>query len=269
MWAIKFLIGIFSFYVLLVLLLYFRQNTLVYYPPKLDTVNTGSLHDYKSQIVQTEDGLSLSGYLSFPKKGKPIILMFHGNASHPAWEAAKFSHLLDQGYGIFLAEYRGYGGNSGIPAEEGLYKDADAYVSWLRQNIDFNNNPLIIYGASLGSGVAVDLASRNPDIAALIVEVGFNRLSDVGTFHYPYIPFAQYLMNNKYDNAQKIKSVHAPVLIMLAGDDKLVPIKFGKALYDAANSPKSIHVFDGAAHTNIYDFGAADIMGKFLKDAGL
>lgn len=255
-----------AFYLLFVILLYLKQNKYVYFPPSLAQIDMGSLKGFVHQEVQAKDGLRIKGYYLAPRKGKPIIVEFHGNASHPAWEVGKFQELIKSGYGLLLAEYRGYGENPGTPSEENLYLDGDAYLNWVRNNPELNGASVIIYGSSIGSGVAVDAARNHPEISALILEVPFNTLSAVGAFHYPYIPFAEMLMKNKFPNTDKIKAIKAPVLFLLAKKDIVVPVQFGLALADAANEPKFIQVFDESSHTNIYQYGAEKVVFDFLKE---
>lgn len=253
-------------YILFVLLLYFKQNSFVYYPPSVSGINTDILSDFTQQEVKTDDGLVLKGFYFAPQPGKPIVLQFHGNASHPAWEAPKFRQLAGKGYGLFLAEYRGYGDNPGTPSEENIYLDAKAYMDWVRNNPDLQNNPIVVYGASIGSGAAVDIASKTPSIKALVLEVPFDKLSAVGAFHYPYIPFSTYIMKNKFFNDEKIGNVTAPTLFLLAKNDGIVPMQFGQALADRANDPKVVHVFENANHIDVYNHGASKVVEDFLKE---
>ncbi len=264
--TLKFLLGFFGFFLLWIVFLYFMQNKMVYFPPELSAIDFSIIKGFEQQEVETADGLKIKGYYLAPQKSKPIILEFHGNASHPAWEAAKFRDLVNnEGYGLLLAEYRGYGGNPGTPSETNLYLDGNAYLNWIKSNPELKDNPIVVYGASIGSGVAVDVAKHHPVISALILEVTFDKLSSVGAYHYPYIPFAEKLMKNKFPNVDKIKDVKMPILFLLAGKDNVAPIKFGQALADAANEPKIIHVFPQADHINIYNHGAGKVVDDFLK----
>lgn len=248
-------------YLLFILLLYFNQNKYVFLPPDQSQIDRSNLTNFQIVEVGTKDNLILKAYYAAPKIGKPLLIEFHGNASHPAWEAAKFDTLLSQGYGLLLAEYRGYGGNPGKPSENNFYIDGQAYYDWATQNHD----EIILYGASIGSGVAVDVASKNK-VSALILEVPFDKLSDVAAWHYPYIPFLEKLMNNKFDNAEKIKSVQSPMLFLIAAQDRIVPARFAENLAAAAREPKQIHIFKDANHINLYDYGAKEVVAEFLKE---
>ncbi len=254
-----------ALYCLFIIWLYFNQGKLVYLPPVLPEAELKPLSAYQRIEVKTEDDLLLKAYFLKPAPGKPVILVFHGNASHPVWKVSKFHEWALEGYGFLLAEYRGYDGNPGIPSESGLYKDGDAYLKWIKNNPDLAGHPIVVYGESLGSGVAVDVASKHANISALILEVTFSRLSDVGAWHYPYILFAKNIMTNKFPNEDKIKKVKAPVLFLLAGQDEVVPIHFGQKLAELANEPKEIHVFKDASHAEVYSHGAGKVVDDFLK----
>lgn len=248
-------------YLAFIILLYLNQNKYVFFPPDPSQIDLSLLAKLQIVEIKTADQLNLKAYYVAPKNGKPLLVEFHGNASHPAWEIGKFGTLLAEGYGLLLAEYRGYGGNPGMPSEENFYIDGQAYYDWAAKEHD----KVILYGASIGSGVAVDVAAKNP-VAALILEVPFDKLSDVAAWHYPYIPFLEKLMKNKFDNADKIKSVHAPVLFLLAGQDRIVPVQFGENLAAAANDPKRIQKFQSANHINVYEFNAEKTVYDFLKE---
>lgn len=248
-------------------LFFFRQDKMVYFPPDPASINLDIVRNFTRPEVTTADGLVLKGYFIAPSPNMPVILEFHGNGSHPAWEAGKFRRLIsERGFGFLLAEYRGYDGNPGSPTETKLYLDADAYLKWMRDNPVLKDHPVVLYGASIGSGIAVDLASRNADIAGLVLETPFDTLPNVAGVHYPMIPFRNYLMRNKFDNVSKIKDVKVPVLIMLAGHDGITTLKLGKVLADAANEPKTVHVFENANHINVYDYNAEEILEKFLDE---
>lgn len=256
---------IFLVYLGFIVLLYFLQNTFVYVPPSLSKVDISRLESFVHQEVEAPDGLKIKGYFKAPEKGMPIILEFHGNGSHPAWEYPKFSRLIEKGYGVFLAEYRGYGGNVGTPNEQNLYKDGEAYIRWLISNPDLKSSPVILYGSSIGSGVAVDIAAKYPKIKALILEVPFNDLSEVASWHYPYIPFIKYMMKNKFPNEDKIFKVTAPKLFILAGKDNIVPMQYGEKLALAAPEPKEAYILENANHIDVYNQGAMQVVDDFLK----
>ncbi|HNQ92493.1 MAG TPA: alpha/beta fold hydrolase [Alphaproteobacteria bacterium] len=226
------------------------------------------LMGYAPVTVKTEDGLTVTGFFRPPAdKQKPIILFFHGNASHPAWMAPFFSGMSGQGYGIFLVEYRGYNNNEGIPTEQGLYKDAEAYLISDPLAKDHKANPLIVFGHSLGSGVAVELASRHPErFSAMVLQVPFDSIVHVVSNKYPFVPFPSLLVKDQYNSDQKIGKVTIPKLFLLAGQDTVVGHDTGKRLYDLAPGPKILVEMPDAGHNDIYAHGTAQKVFDFVEE---
>lgn len=259
---LAFLAWSFVIYIALLAVLYFSQNKFVYFPPTpSDQEQLAGFDDIR---VQTRDELELSAYFFPPIGNKPIIIVFHGNASQPSWEVFKFRELMADGYGILLAEYRGYGGNPGRPNEQGLMTDGQAYLDWLGQGA-YGQNPLVLFGESLGTGVAVNLAATNKNIAALVLEAPYDSIIAVATHHYKFAVGLRHWMRNKYESDRKIQDVKIPVLFMLAGDDRIVPKALGERLASMANQPKEIAIFEGASHTGIFHHGGQARLKHFLQ----
>ncbi len=247
-------------YALFVGYLYINQQNLTYYPNKNDYEPPPNA---EVTLVKTEDGLELEGWFFPPaQKGRSIILMFHGNAGHIVHRVYKVPQYYQAGYGVLLAEYRGYGKNPGSPHEEGLYKDARAYYQWL---IDQGIKPenIIIHGESLGSAVATQLAYENP-AKALILETPFSEFSDVALFHYPFIPFARYITKEDFNSVSKIQSIDIPKLLIVAGQDEVVGQQTGLKLYEAAYEPKKLVVLENSRHSDHYNHDAGDAILSFL-----
>jgi uncharacterized protein len=161
-----------------------------------------------------------------------------------------------------MLEYRGYGGNPGTPTEDGLSADGAAAVDFLgREGI--LPNRLVLYGESLGSGVAVTLAAQR-DIAGLILEAPFTNVAEVAQHHYSFVP-ASVLVADRFDSLAKIGGVKAPILVLHGERDRVVPIRFGRALFDAAPEPKEFWFSRDAGHENLMRFGAFEAVLQFLE----
>ncbi len=247
-------------------MLFSQQRSLLYFPnamPVRDAIE--KLASFEKIAVSTGDGLVLQAYFKAPQSGKGIILLFHGNASHPAYAREKMDGLVNQGYGVLLATYRGYAGNPGRPSEKMIFSDARSYLNWLNARTEYAKNPRIYYGESLGTGVVVDLASEEPP-AALILEAPFLSALDAAKIHYPFVPFIETLMLDQYRNDLKIEKIHVPILFLLAWKDEVVGFAGGQRLAELANEPKRVEVFPYAYHNDIYNYDAADRVAKFLKE---
>lgn len=238
------------FYLGFVALLYTQQRSFLYHPnPNMPDISKAPWAQEMS--VQTSDGLTLNAWWRAPTDGdKPLVVFFHGNAGHIEHRVQDAQEYLDQGYGVVLAEYRGYGGNGGMPSEEGLYEDGRAYMDWVIKQADIPLSNVILHGESLGSGIATQMASEH-EVAALILEVPFYSVLDMARYRYPFIPFMHYLVKDPYRNDLKINALTMPVLIGVAGQDDIVPERFGVQLFEQAKAPKMLKRYPDAGHAEL------------------
>jgi uncharacterized protein len=243
--------------------LYVFQRHLLYLPdgthPQLGEFAALGVREKR---IETADGLSLLSWYLPPPEGRPVIVYFHGNAGHIGYRAERLRHFARDGYGVLMAEYRGYGGNPGTPTETGLYVDAAAALDFLNR-LGIKPNRLVLYGESLGSGVAVQMAAHR-EIAALILEAPFTSVAEVAQFHYPFVPAAR-LMRDRFESIARIGGVKAPILILHGAHDTVVPLRFGRALFDAAPDPKEFWLAPGAGHENLTRSGALEAVRAFLE----
>jgi len=169
----------------------------------------------------------------------PWVLFLHGNASTIAAKIniAHYTELRKLGLNVMAPEYRGFGGQDGFPTEAALAADAQAAYDYLRTVRRVPASRLVIYGWSLGSAVAVTLAS-SVDAAALILEGAPASLVDIGQQQYPFFPI-RLLMRNPFESIRRIDHVRAPMLFLHSPEDAVIPIAEGRRLYDAARGEKT------------------------------
>ena len=253
-------------YVVFVTALYVFQRNIMYFPNTSvpSPVHSG-VPEMQPVTLETEDGLNLLAWYR-AVEGQPVVVYFHGNAGNIGARGFKVRPYLDAGFGVLLVSYRGYGGNRGSPTEEGLYADGRAALDFLKAQ-GVAPGRTVLYGESLGTGVAVQLASElapeNP-VAALVLEAPLTSMGDVAAHHYPVVP-ARWLVKDRFDSAAKIGGVKTPVLIIHGDRDRTIPVKFGKMLFEAAVEPKEGRWLEGGDHNDLYDFGAAQIVVEFLQ----
>lgn len=255
-------------YLAVMVFMYAFQRNMLYYPgaPKPTRVQS-RVADMKEISISTEDGLELfAWYAPANDPVKPTVVLFHGNAGTLGDRGYKARLLLDDGYGAMLVEYRGYAGNPGAPTEQGLYADGRAALGYLRaQGVE--NGQIALYGESLGTGVATAMAleaqQRDKPVAALILEAPFTSTVDVGASHYPFLP-VRYLMKDRFESHKRIEALHVPLLIVHGEKDQIVPVKFGKRLFDAANAPKESMWIVEAGHNDLFDHGMGAQVLDFL-----
>ncbi len=251
------LLTVVLFYLGVVVYLYFNQRNMMYFP---DSTRPDIVPGAELAEVTTQDGLTLQGWYFPPRDdSKPVILFFHGNAGNFADRVWRAASLGIKGYGVLLAEYRGYGGNPGKITEQGLYNDGRAYVEFLKKQ----ERPVVLHGESLGTGIATRLASEY-DVAGLILESPYSSIADVAQSFYPVVP-VRYLLSDKFPSADVIGKVKAPILMIHGELDRTIPIRFSRRLFDAAPEPKSFISLDSADHNNLYDHGAALHVLEFLS----
>ena len=173
-----------------------------------------------------------------PSESAPWVLFLHGNAATVAARVniAHYAELRKLGLNVIAPEYRGFGGLEGLPTESVLAADARAAYDYLRDR-QIPASRLVIYGWSLGSAVAVKLASE-VDAGALILEGAPSSLVAIGQQQYPFVP-VRLLMRNPFDSIEKIDRVKAPILFLHSPEDAVIPIAEGRRLYDAARGDKT------------------------------
>lgn len=247
--------------------LYFAQRSMIYVPAKQKpSIGQSNIAGLEEIIVRTKDGLSLFAWYKAPRtQDTPTILWFHGNASNVGITALRAIPFAEQGYGLLLAEYRGYASNPGKPTEEGLYNDARAYMNYLMAEKSVPENAIIIYGESIGSGPAVQMATENQGIHTLILEAPMSALLEIAAFHYPYLP-SNLLLKDRYDNLSKIGGIKSPLILIHGERDTVIPFALGKKLFNAAPEPKSMITLPDAGHNDLFHFGAPERILSILAE---
>ena len=261
------LIGVACGYGVLVGAMYLFQRSLMYHPGgAAGTPAEAGVPEMSPVDIETADGLTLTSWFRAAESGHPTIVFFQGNAGSISHRAFKARGFLDAGYGLLLMGYRGYGGNPGSPSEEGLYADGRAALAFLADR-GVAPGELILYGESLGSGVAVHLAAEmaaDEPAGGLVLESPFSSIVDVAASHYPFVP-ARWLVKDRFDSAAKIARVRAPVFIFHSRNDRVVPVRFGERLFEAAVEPKHSLWVDDGGHNGLYEVGAGTAVLGFIE----
>lgn len=213
--------------------------------------------------VDTADGERVLLWQVAPRGDKPVVLYFHGIGEIIPWRAARHRHITADGTGVVALSYRGYMGSSGHPTEDGLQRDAEAALQFARAR--YPSSPVVLWGHSLGTGVAVELAARHP-VAKVILESPYSSAADVAARHYPLIP-VRWLMLDQFHSDRVIGDVKAPLLIMHGGLDDVAPIAMGQRLFALAHEPKRFLAFPRGGHVDLDDFGATEAALAFIADA--
>ena len=247
--------------------IYLFQRQLLYHPAT-STPEPALSHvpDMRAVRLSTDDGLDLLAWYKAPTPGRDLAIYFHGNAGnigHRGWKARR---LIDAGMGVLLVSWRGFGGNRGSPSEDGLMRDARAALAFA---IGAGVKPgrVVLYGESLGSGIAVTLAAEQANsgdpVGAVVLEAPYSSIAEVAQHHYFYIP-AKLLIRDKFDSLSRIAAIKAPLLVVHGELDRTIPIRFAKALFARAVEPKQAVWLPNANHNDIYEHGAGEAILSFL-----
>ncbi|MFQ5588603.1 MAG: alpha/beta hydrolase [Nitrospiria bacterium] len=243
------------------------EKGFIYHPEKrLIATPADAGLSFEDLDIVTEDGVHINGWFVPYKGSEQALLWFHGNAgniSHRVDLLQRLHHELK--LNILIIDYRGYGKSGGKLSEAGIVKDARAAYDTLLARKEINPKQIFIFGRSLGSAVAVTLATES-QAAALILEAPFTSIKDMVKVTLPWLPFKGRI-KTKYDSLGKIKDVHTPLLIMHGDQDKTIPFAHGQRLFEAANDPKTFHTISGADHNNSYVVGGRayfEAMSRFI-----
>jgi fermentation-respiration switch protein FrsA (DUF1100 family) len=250
-------------YAALVALLYVAQRGLQYFPESLRTAPAAAgLPAAEEVVLDTADGERVIVWHLPPRGDKPVVLYFHGNGGALRHRIDRFRALTSDGTGLIALSYRGYGGSSGRPTETGLLKDAAATYAFAASRYPVES--IVLWGESLGSGVAVPLAAEQP-VGRVVLEAPFTSAADVGAAVYWFIP-VRLLMKDQFRSDLSIGKVTAPVLVLHGDRDNIVPFALGERLYALVNSPKHFVRLRGGGHEGLDAFGAMRAAREFLGE---
>jgi fermentation-respiration switch protein FrsA (DUF1100 family) len=251
-----------AIYALICAVVYFGNRAFIYFPDpvRVAPAKVGLTAVEEVELV-TADHVTLVGWHARAKQGKPTILYFHGNASNAANRAPRVETMVQDGFGVFYLNNRGYGGSGGKPTEEKNIADAIAAYDHL-VGLGVPTNTIVAYGESLGSGQAIRLAAERP-LAAIVLESPLTSIIDVAKATYFWLPLSL-LITDKYDNEENIRSVTTPVLVLHGKQDGIIPSEMGLRVFRAANPPKKIEIYPSGGHVDLFDHGAWERTKDFL-----
>lgn len=241
--------------------LYFFQDGMIFPAPN-DQIGVEADENFAQIEIRTPDGERLFALHHPSQHGEATIIVFHGNGDAAIHQKPRGQKLIDAGFGVLLAEYRGYPGSTGTASETGLFTDAQAIYDYL---LEQRLQKVGLYGHSLGSGVSTYLASRR-DVFALVLEGPFDALAAVAADRYPWMPVWQ-LIKHKFQSDIYIKDLNAKILIMHGSLDTTVPIKYGRRLLEAAPEGTEFFEFKRGHHSDLESLGSEEKAVEFFKQA--
>ena len=240
-------------------LVFFFQSYVVYQPSeKLDETPSDYGLDFEDIPLTAEDGTKLHAWYVPRDKAEYTLLFCHGNGGNVSHrvDAVQTFHAL--GLNVLIFDYRGYGRSEGKPTEAGTYQDARAAWKYLVETRGVSPERIIIFGCSLGGGIAANLAHRHTP-AALILESTFTSVPDAGAKMYPFLPI-RWLCRFSYDTQAIIGEMNCPILVVHSREDEMVPYEFGQALFDAARGDKHMLTISGS-----HNMGRSDSAEQYIS----
>lgn len=257
-------ITVVMFYALAVCVMYVAQRRFIYFPDPVRTKPAAAgLPTVSEETIATPDGEKLVAWYAPAKPGNPTLLYFHGNGGALELRNVRIRKYLARGRGIFIMAYRGYSGSTGAPSERANVADAKLAYEVLRKKGIWPED-IILYGESLGTGVAVQVASEKA-VGGVILDSPFTSVAERAQQLFPWLPVGL-LLKDRYDSIRYIGAVHEPLLIVHGEADAVVPVEMGRRLFEAANEPKHIDTLPGAGHENHSEFGSHALINKWIDD---
>jgi fermentation-respiration switch protein FrsA (DUF1100 family) len=262
-----------SVYAAICLALLRWQTRLIFFPTAKLTLTPQALGLSYEEVwlpisPQTEERLH-GWWLPAISEVRGTVLYLHGNGSNVSENLEQAYRWVKLGFNVFLFDYRGYGRSGGpFPNEERVYEDAQVALHYLLERRAIAPPQLLLYGHSLGGAVAIELATRNPNVAGLVIEGTFTSLREIVDFTRMYSLFpVNLLLSQRFDSLSKVASLTMPILYIHGTEDRTVPYHMSQTLYSATHTPKQLYLVPEADHNNVAATAAGEYLTKISEFA--
>jgi uncharacterized protein len=244
-------IGVAILYASLCLLVYFFQEKIIFHPEQLPQDYVfDTKYPYEELFFEVRNQSNINALHFRTENSKGCVLYIHGNAgSLASWHQAT-EFLIESGYDVLIYDFAEYGKSTGKLSSKQLYTEAETMYDYLKKH--YEESKLIIYGRSLGTGIASRLATKTSPVA-LVLETPYHSLGALGQRFYPFLPIKQ-LLKYKLDNAKNLKSVQVPTIILHGTSDEVVPYDSGKRLKEYLKPQDEFVTIEGGFHSNLESF---------------
>lgn len=237
----------------LLLVLWLGQGRLMYFPSRQIVATPQDIGlAYQDLRLQTADGVTIAAWwIPTADPNAPVILFAHGNGGNISYRLPYMRIFHGLGLASLFFDYRGYGQSEGQPSEGGTYLDGEAAWRYLTQDRHIPPERIVLYGESLGGGIATYLAVHFP-VAGVILGSTFTSIPDVARELFPFLP-VDLLAQFQYNNLERIRQIRVPVLVIHSPQDEVIPFAHGQRLYAAANEPKDFLEIQGSHNEGFLD----------------
>ncbi len=265
---LRWVAGLLLAYVMVGVLLYVVQRQIVFAPSHTRVLPQDAGLE-KTVVVELADdaGEVLYNWYTPARGTQPTLLYFHGNGGAIHGRAYKIRQYADRGIGVFIVGYPGYGGSGGQPTEPTLVAAALRAYDHLTNTLGLRPRDIVIYGESLGSAVATQVAARR-EAQALVLAAPMYSIEQIAVDQYPFLP-VRYLIKDKFRSHEVIQKVGMPLLVVHGARDGLIPIESGQALFNEAAEPKRFVTLPQARHNDLYNYPIVDAVVEFLFQTNL
>ena len=260
-WATFFL----GAYVILGTMIYFIQEKLIFLPTRLSQNYQYQFSEpFEEFFLESDDGARLNALHFKCKDPLGVILYFHGNAGNLSrWGEIGMSLSTKLNYDVVIMDYRTYGKSKGQLSEEALHEDGQLFYNYVKQHYD--ENKIVLYGRSLGTGIVTRLASRNAPLK-VILETPYFSLLDIGERRFPFLP-VKWLLKYEFKSYEYVSNISCPIAVFHGSNDEVIPLESGQKLFETIPiNQKEFYLIEGARHNNIASFGEYQSgLRKFLN----
>ncbi len=258
---------LFAIYLIGFVLLFAGQRNFIYHngSERLNPAEHG-VAEMAEKIVPS-DGADVVVWSYDAGPTRPVLVYFHGNAGVLGHRAGRFRWMIDQGWGVVGVGLRGGSGTGGSPSEKRHARDARAVYDALPELLGrpVEREDVVLYGESLGSGIAVTLATERV-VGGVILETPFAAVEDLAQEKFPFYPIkALGAVHDRFRSIDRIAGIDAPLLVMHGTDDYVIPLPHAERLFNAASDPKWYRWFEGGRHHDLWRRGAADSIADFME----
>lgn len=221
------------------------------------------LNTVSEVLLDVPGGETLMLWYGKAEAGKPTLLYFHGQAGNLARRSERVRRYRASGLGVLMMAYRGFSGSTGHPSERANVADALFVHDWLiAQGVDAGD--VVIYGESLGTGVAAQVAAKR-EISGLVLDSPFTALADLAAERHPMLPVRRFLLD-RYDTMKHVPDVLSPVLVLQGEKDPIVPLAMARAVFEAMPGPKHLVTYPEGRHLDHAKYGSFDALTRFLRE---